>query len=729
VAPQRRPSTLDHTGQQWRTFARLARDAAQLVDDRGDRLYADQWAGDVADTYTEHRRKLTRDIRSAADLADTMGDELERVTAELTFAQRDLDDCIARASREVAIASTGPGMVVFYPEDENDIRCVEDCVREAEQIRNRLDEALLGSVAAMERTRGDWKTMASALDAVSNGTVEPFTMPPEVTGTFVIFDGDNVIINTGKGNDKVAVTIDPRTGEQVVTVNGVTNRYPADANITVRAGEGNDEINVEPGVKVHMTLLGGEGDDTIRGGGGDDTILGLDGHDKIYAGEGNDRVSGGADRDYIDGYSGDDILDGGRGNDTLYGLSGNDQLSGGEGQDYLEGGTGDDKLFGGAGNDILSGGRDNDTLFGGAGDDKQYGGFGTDTIQGGSGSDTSVQPGRRHQRRQREGRQRRAHQRRRLHQGRGSPEFVERVTADIDFMRSSPRGQEMLASLQAKHDEGWIFKDTLTIHEYKDLNSTAPVGHLALARSAAEVNFNPSLDQLNVGPTGQLLEGPPVVVFFHEMAHTTESFYDNIDSREYRGADNLYGDGTGPRNYERTAVGLPSTTMATRPPRTFATRSTRTGRRRTRCARSSASSNAPPTSPLAPSPLSTLYSHAKIHQTWGYRPGAGRNSDVCWILASVDRRPLGRAVTPPKPEPVSNLPHLNHWSDGKHPRERFGGAAETRIQVIGTGCGCRSTYPPGGGHATVNRRRQRSRHEYSLMTGRLSTWTAVATVS
>ena len=372
-------STLDRTGQQWRAYARAARESAQLVDDRGDRLYADQWAGDVADTYTEHRRKLTRDIRSAADLADTMGDELERVSAELTFAQRDLDDCIARASREVGVATTGPGMVVFYPEDENDVRCVEDCVREAEQIRNRLDEALLGSMAAMERTRGDWQTMASALDAVSNGTVEPFTMPPEVAGTFVIFDGNDVIINTGKGNDKVAVTVDPNTGEQIVTVNGVTNRYPADANITVRAGEGNDEINVEPGVKVHMTLLGGKGDDIIHGGGGDDTILGLDGKDKLYGGEGSDRISGGAGRDYIDGYSGDDILDGGRGNDTLYGLSGNDQLSGGEGQDYLEGGTGDDKLFGGAGNDILSGGRDNDTLYGGAGDDKMYGGFGRTT--------------------------------------------------------------------------------------------------------------------------------------------------------------------------------------------------------------------------------------------------------------------------------------------------------------------------------------------------------------
>ena len=48
-----------------------------------------------------------------------------------------------------------------------------------------------------------------------------------------------------------------------------------------------------------------------------------------------------------------------------------------------------------------------------------------------------------------------------------------------------------------------------------------------------------------------------MVVFFHEMAHTTESFYDNIDAREYTGADNLYGTGHGPANYERTAVGLP----------------------------------------------------------------------------------------------------------------------------------------------------------------------------
>ena len=32
----------------------------------------------MADTYNEHRRKLTRDIRTTADLADTIAGELLR---------------------------------------------------------------------------------------------------------------------------------------------------------------------------------------------------------------------------------------------------------------------------------------------------------------------------------------------------------------------------------------------------------------------------------------------------------------------------------------------------------------------------------------------------------------------------------------------------------------------------------------------------------------------------
>ena len=124
----------------------------------------------------------------------------------------------------------------------------------------------------------------------------------------------SVVLNTGPGDDTVTMSVDPMTGERIVTVNGQVTRFPAGYDVTIRAGEGSDTIDVAPGTRVRLTLLGGAGDDTLSGGLGDD---------------------------------------------TLYGLSGADRIDGGFGQDYLEGGTGDDTLDGGAGNDMLSGGTGN----------------------------------------------------------------------------------------------------------------------------------------------------------------------------------------------------------------------------------------------------------------------------------------------------------------------------------------------------------------------------------
>ena len=87
--------------------------------------------------------------------------------------------------------------------------------------------------------------------------------------------------------------MDPRTGEQIVTVNGVSTTFPAGYAITVRAGQGNDTVDVAAGTTVRLTLLGGEGDDTLRGGDGSDRILGLDGRDTVDGRGGGDRITAG----------------------------------------------------------------------------------------------------------------------------------------------------------------------------------------------------------------------------------------------------------------------------------------------------------------------------------------------------------------------------------------------------------------------------------------------------
>ncbi|MEJ7775391.1 MAG: M91 family zinc metallopeptidase, partial [Nocardioidaceae bacterium] len=373
--------------------------------------------------------------------------------------------------------------------------------------------------------------------------------PTESDTTGILTIGDQTIVNGGAGDDEIRVFIDPATGEQIVVVNGTAYRVPAGQEIVVRGGGGNDTIGVPGGAGLDLTIAGGEGDDRIQGGDGDETILGLGGDDEVDAGEGDDRVSGGADRDYLNAGAGNDIVDGGLGGDTVYGLDGNDTLSGGEGQDYLEGGAGDDTIHGGAGDDILSGGLDDDTLRGGSGDDVSYAGRGDDTTYGGSGTDTSHS--------ERGDSNTDTEQRITVEipdttyfiNIEGSPEFVARVGADIEMLRSSPRGQEMLENLQDNYDDSGFLgmnKDTLTIREYDNPadpnNSTASND----GNGNYEINYNTRIDTI---------EGaPPNVVLYHEAAHVYDYMNGTFRGEEYAGDDTT---DHGIREGERQATGLP----------------------------------------------------------------------------------------------------------------------------------------------------------------------------
>ena len=124
---------------------------------------------------------------------------------------------------------------------------------------------------------------------------------------------------------------------------------------------GNDLLDATAAL-VAVTLLGGEGDDTLNGGRGDDLLDGGEGNDRLLAAAGNDTLRGGGGLDNLDGGDGDDVLFGQLGNDVLRGGKGHDQLSGGAGNDSLLGQEGNDTLVGGSGLDTLDGGLGNDVL-------------------------------------------------------------------------------------------------------------------------------------------------------------------------------------------------------------------------------------------------------------------------------------------------------------------------------------------------------------------------------
>lgn len=371
---------------------------------------------------------------------------------------------------------------------------------------------------------------------------------------------DQLVLTTGSADDRISVK-NNADGSLAVEVNGKAYQFEmAQAQaLTVRSGAGNDVIDVASDVKVNLIVDGGAGDDTITTGAGDDIV---------YGGDGNDVVKTGAGSDYIEGGNGNDSIDGGAGNDVIYGGDGNDTLVGGAGNDYVEGGNGNDLLRGGAGNDMLSGGNGDDRIESGAGADRVYTGEGKDTVVNSSGKDVvyaqqgvdsvsssrgaSAQvvnvdltgtPGAKGLKIE------------------GSPEFVQRVQADIDMLRASPVGRQMLA----EYDRAAANGNTVTIRELanEDNGYTMPdVEHGGTWAGTELVNGRAGKGDdavIAYNPAFHMAEFPaPVGVLYHEMSHAWNAVTGTFQQGDYRGTD-TQDRSAGVPNSERQAVGLENT--------------------------------------------------------------------------------------------------------------------------------------------------------------------------
>lgn len=377
--------------------------------------------------------------------------------------------------------------------------------------------------------------------------------------------GNEVVIDAGAGNDRIHISQNATTGEVTVAVNGEKELFSASDQLVIRAGEGNDSIWVDQQVNVRLRLEGGAGDDFIRGG---------NAADQIEGGAGNDRLHGGGGDDYINGSKGRDTIYGDMGNDVVYGGRGDDALFGNTGNDYLEGGAGADRICGNDGNDLLSGGTGGDRLNGGYGDDVLYAGSGQDWLAGNAGdnklflqnedsmpssrqgtSDTVVivemvgNPG-----------------------GTGlvvsgTDAFKERVEADIEMLRSSPNGREMLSTFDAANSNDGV---TVTISQITDPNGYAdwanrtnpsapqpfldPVTGTKGTPNDVTIGYNPGFMPILHFADGSATELLPNVVLFHEMAHAYDMTHGTLRTEHYRGADAT---DHGIRTSERVAVGLP----------------------------------------------------------------------------------------------------------------------------------------------------------------------------
>lgn len=429
----------------------------------------------------------------------------------------------------------------------------------AEPQREAIDDAVAingGDTNPQQRTQGQTPDgKAIQIDPLHQGAevsiAREQTLADAGLGRTYV-STDQVVLTTGAKNDDVQIS-QRDDGTLDVGVNGekFEVRLGENQELTIRSGAGNDTINVAPNVTVNIVVDGGAGDDKIATGAG---------NDRIDGGLGNDEISSGAGRDDVFGNSGDDRLDAGAGDDVVYGGDGADRLAGGDGVDFLEGGQGNDTLEGGADKDMLSGGVGDDTLRGGEGDDAVYTGAGKDTVDNQSGNDSvyaqtasdvinaatgakntvinveiSASKGVTIE---------------------GSDAFKQRVGAEIDFLRSSPNGQQMLTQFDQAAARG----NSVTIKELaNEQNGYAQT----FSNDADLVNGKPGAGgdvQISYNPSFHMDAFPaPVVVLYHEMSHAYNGVTGTFQPGTYRG--------TGPDNgqvpnAERQAVGLETSAPA-----------------------------------------------------------------------------------------------------------------------------------------------------------------------
>ncbi|NZA25855.1 hemolysin [Luteimonas sp. SJ-92] len=366
---------------------------------------------------------------------------------------------------------------------------------------------------------------------------------------------DQVVFTTGEGDDNVQIS-QRDDGTLDIDVNGEVYevRLTEQQELTLRTGGGNDVIEAASNVTVNMVVEGGEGDDRIvtgngddriDGGAGDDTIESLGGRNDIFGGAGNDTIQGGSGINVVYGGDGDDVIRGGGGDNYLEGGAGNDEIHAGAGDDIISGGLGDDVIHSGAGNNAIYAGQGSDTVQGARSDDTVYA-QASDLINAATGASPTVvnvvidaDVGNR---------------------GitvTGSDAFRQRVEADMEFLRSSPNGQQMLAEFDAAAEAKG---NTVTIKELaNEQNGYAQT----FSRDADIVNGRPGAGgdvDISYNPSFHMDAFPaPVVVLYHEMSHA------------YNGVNGTFLPGTyvgeGPDsgrvpNAERQAVGLESSAPA-----------------------------------------------------------------------------------------------------------------------------------------------------------------------
>lgn len=368
---------------------------------------------------------------------------------------------------------------------------------------------------------------------------------------------DQVVLDAGEGDNAIQVTRQD-DGTLRVDVNGEQYdvRLASGQELTLRGGAGNDGIEVAPEVTANVVIEAGDGDNTIATGSGDD---------RVHVGSGNDTVVSAGGHNYVMARGGDNALELGDGNNVIYGGDGRDEVLLGDGRNFVHAGGGDDTIHGGDGGNMTIGGDGDDTITVGSGNDRVYTGTGTDRVEIAGGDDNVVYAvGDDDQITAADGATHRevevASDGEPGSQGIrvvGSEAFQQRIAADLDLLRTSPVGRQMLAELDAAAERDG---NVVTIGELANEQNGYAIssgGQIVDGQpspgSDVEVRYNPEFFMAEAFPA-------PVVVLFHELSHAYNGVNGTFQPGTYFGSDQV--DSGRVPNAERQAVGLESSAPA-----------------------------------------------------------------------------------------------------------------------------------------------------------------------
>jgi hypothetical protein len=170
------------------------------------------------------------------------------------------------------------------------------------------------------RMRGQWWDELTTGVEVRSGTFQ--LSGNDVTRDVeraVIVGGDLIVEDNAVDIGDDTINVGGSDGAVSVNVNGLAvagSPFAPTGGILVYGRDGNDSVTIASTLSRPVTLLGGNGNDTLTAGGGASTIYGDAGDDSLVGGAGTDSAVGGYGNDTLAG-SDADLLDGGPGNNTI----------------------------------------------------------------------------------------------------------------------------------------------------------------------------------------------------------------------------------------------------------------------------------------------------------------------------------------------------------------------------------------------------------------------------